>query len=300
MSCYIPMLEKIKKFKKQPEIQHEWPDHPPPADESSQLWLQQYHFNPDPANLEVSDTLSVAKQIRRRDQKGLTITQQRGQFPHKVPLNIRHNHPTLGLNDVAFHQSELNSSKGVLTLGLPSQWTKPFKKQVQEQKIFQSASSDVIRQTYTTNEHTYETLKTPMKLAGSLPRRSRNKQVITSRPRSVHGQRQKLPEPYRFTTLTNRSSEDDEGIGACDSFSKDHSSFTSSTTGSRSSPDIPISSRRLQLLPNQGPPPRHLLPSVLKPSPAFKMHPLLPFTAVTQSTPISSPIQKPGRPGKGI
>ena len=277
MSCYIPMLEKIKKFKKQPEIQHEWPELPPPADESSQLWLQQYHFHTDPVNLEVNEPPSVAKQIRRRDQRGLTITQQMGQFPHKVPLNIRHNHPTLGLSDVAFHHSEINSPRGVLTLGLPSHWTRPFKKHSQ-QKIFQSASSDVIRQTYATSDHTYETLQKPRRLTGSLPRRSRIKQGLSTRPRSVQAQRigsksKQLPEPYGFTALANRSSEDDEGIAACDSFSKDHSSFTSSTTGSRSSPDIPLSSRRSQLPPNQGPPPRHLLPTVLKPSPAFKNAP---------------------------
>ena len=103
-------------------------------------------------------------QLRRRDQNGVTIVQQIGTFPNNVPLNIRHNHPTLGLSDVAYqrqhsdhgryrnsspivsHNSsqfntqnnqrvqehgsgQLSAQKGVLTLGLPSHWKKlPFKK----------------------------------------------------------------------------------------------------------------------------------------------------------------------------
>ena len=108
-------------------------------------------------------------QSRRRDENGVTIVQQIGTFPNNVPLNIRHNHPTLGLSDVAYqrqhsdHGRYRNSSpivsrnssqplfqnnehtqshgsaptsvtKGVLTLGLPSHWKKlPFKKVGQEE-----------------------------------------------------------------------------------------------------------------------------------------------------------------------
>ena len=45
--------------------------------------------------------------------------------------------------------------------------------------------------------------------------------------------------------------------------------------GSSHSPEINNSSGRQQinLLPNSGPPPRHLLPAKLKPSPAVKLHP---------------------------
>ena len=103
-------------------------------------------------------------QVRKRDPNGVTIVQQIGSFPNNVPLNIRHNHPTLGLSDVAYQrqhadhgkyrvtspipsnmqlkdnnekyaQIEAHSNfptsaqKGVLTLGLPSHWKKiPFKK----------------------------------------------------------------------------------------------------------------------------------------------------------------------------
>ena len=108
-------------------------------------------------------------QIRRRDPNGVTIVQQVGSFPNNVPLNIRHNHPTLGLSDVAYQRqhsdhgkyraafeerqngswktSEITQEihdrngkeieaplqKGVLTLGLPSHWKKlPFKKPFDE------------------------------------------------------------------------------------------------------------------------------------------------------------------------
>merc|ERR1712018_889848 len=47
---------------------------------------------------------SKRTQSRRRDQNGLTIVQQIGTFPNNVPLNIRHNHPTLGLSDVAYQR----------------------------------------------------------------------------------------------------------------------------------------------------------------------------------------------------
>ena len=103
-------------------------------------------------------------QLRRRDQNGVTIVQQIGTFPNNVPLNIRHNHPTLGFSDVAYQRQhsdhgryrntspivpknslqsnvqnnqqvqehgsgQLSAQKGVLTLGLPSHWKKlPFKK----------------------------------------------------------------------------------------------------------------------------------------------------------------------------
>ena len=109
-------------------------------------------------------------QIRRRDPNGVTIVHQVGSFPNNVPLNIRHNHPTLGLSDVAYQRQhsdhgkyraafeerpngswktreitheihdrnakeiEAPLQKGVLTLGLPSHWKKlPFKKAFEEE-----------------------------------------------------------------------------------------------------------------------------------------------------------------------
>ena len=114
-------------------------------------------------------------QSRQRDQNGLTIVQQIGTFPNNVPLNIRHNHPTLGLSDVAYqrqhsdhgrfrntspivsknriqfdahtNQQEHNqgvsqsfAQKGVLTLGLPSHWKKlPFKKVGNEEESRKAA-----------------------------------------------------------------------------------------------------------------------------------------------------------------
>merc|ERR1712020_260955 len=50
-------------------------------------------------------------QIRRRDPNGVTIVQQVGSFPNNVPLNIRHNHPTLGLSDVAYQRQHSDHGK---------------------------------------------------------------------------------------------------------------------------------------------------------------------------------------------
>ena len=42
--------------------------------------------------------------LPRRDGSGFTITQGVGTFPNNVMLNIRHNHPTLGLSDIAYQR----------------------------------------------------------------------------------------------------------------------------------------------------------------------------------------------------
>ena len=50
-----------------------------------------------------------------RDGAGLTLSQGLGDFPRQVFLNIRHNHPTLGLGDVAFqrlHQGHTHQTTG--------------------------------------------------------------------------------------------------------------------------------------------------------------------------------------------
>ena len=71
-----------------------------------------------------------------RDQAGVTLSQGMGDFPRQVFLNIRHDHPTLGLDDVAYqrlHQEHTHHSApagggrrfrgggngGVVSLGLP-------------------------------------------------------------------------------------------------------------------------------------------------------------------------------------
>ena len=343
MSCYIPVLEKLKNLRKEatsatrPGNTNQGMTMQNRADP---IILKQSHFSPDnqePKMAKESGVHSGARQVRRRDPGGVTITQQLGQFPHKVPLNIRHNHPTLGLGDVAFQREHLDcqtlralddssrNTGGVLTLGLPSHWRrKPFRKEGSPyelqhpntgqpmQRVFHTASSDIIKQTYT---HNYETLrphqdmKVSRKLTSSLPRRLRKHGKPNERPRSVQGRpikdEQKEPR-YANQDITrpgklpcNRSSEDDEGLGAeVTSKSNAGDSFTSSsshsvTPGPRSSPGAPLDQetppQRNALVnhqgmpPNQGPPPRHLLPKTLKPSPGYKLHPALPASALIAS-----------------
>ncbi|CAB4054271.1 unnamed protein product [Lepeophtheirus salmonis] len=65
--------------------------------------------------------------IPKRDSTGFTITKKLGNFPHELSLNIRHNHPTLGLSDLqlqsnpipSFISPKMNRRQGVLSLGLP-------------------------------------------------------------------------------------------------------------------------------------------------------------------------------------
>ena len=59
-------------------------------------------------------------QVRKRDPNGVTIVQQVGSFPNNVPLNIRHNHPTLGLSDVAYQRQHSDHGKYRVTSPTPS------------------------------------------------------------------------------------------------------------------------------------------------------------------------------------
>lgn len=96
------------------------------------------------------------KDLPRREMNGLTFTQNVGVFPRQVSLEIRHAHPTLGLNEVA-HQRQNHTvypngpiqcqieQKGVLSLGLPPNFMpKGF-------ATVKSATSEAIH-------HYYETL----------------------------------------------------------------------------------------------------------------------------------------------
>lgn len=95
---------------------------------------------------------------------GLTFTQNVGVFPRQVSLEIRHAHPTLGLNEVA-HQRQHHENqsgfqcyqnvaaepplvKGVLSLGLPASM---IPRGFQSGAKKQSATSEAIH-------HYYETL----------------------------------------------------------------------------------------------------------------------------------------------
>lgn len=152
MSCYVPVLEKLKSAiinksnnheavsrHKALEIRHVYPcEEPLPPVAASRS-------RPDPS-------------LPRRETNGLTLTQNVGVFPRQVSLEIRHAHPALGLNEVAHqrehHQQEntcqapCNSRGGVLSLGLPPNM---MPRGVGTAKRQQSASSQAIH-------HYYETL----------------------------------------------------------------------------------------------------------------------------------------------
>ncbi len=90
-----------------------------------------------------NSTSGGSKTLASRDRRGITVGQGFGTFPHDVVLNIRHDHPTLGLGDVAQHRLQRQKqqqqqmrhrlsqtptrevaltpaeARGVLSLGLP-------------------------------------------------------------------------------------------------------------------------------------------------------------------------------------
>ncbi|QQP52519.1 Uncharacterized protein FKW44_004694 [Caligus rogercresseyi] len=126
MSCYLPVLEKIKRksIMKVIDDRKRSSSVPNVLDEDA----RPYHEPRRPLSPQEPDS------------KGFTITQEFGNFPGELSLNIRHNHPTLGLSDVAYQrihqghrmdphqyeklQSQLQSNasrsrQGVLSLGLP-------------------------------------------------------------------------------------------------------------------------------------------------------------------------------------
>lgn len=105
-------------------------------------------------------TIKSTSSLPKREMNGLTFTQNVGVFPRQVSLEIRHAHPTLGLNEVA-HQRQHHENqsgfqcyqnldppvKGVLSLGLPPSMIPRGFQSVKKQ----SATSEAIH-------HYYETL----------------------------------------------------------------------------------------------------------------------------------------------
>ena len=108
MSCYLPLVQRWRKPRKEKKIVE------------TNLFPA---AKVGPVRSPTSDDISHVRATR--DQTGVTLSQGMGDFPHQVFLNIRHDHPTLGLDDVAYqrlHQEHTHRSRrdaGVVSLGLP-------------------------------------------------------------------------------------------------------------------------------------------------------------------------------------
>ena len=271
----------------------------------------------------------------RRDGRGLTLSQEMGDFPHDVLVNIRHDHPTLGLSDVAYqrlHQEhtrrrrqETAEPTGVVSLGLPLgisslRIAEKVRKKKKSGRNRNSAKSDT-ETNVTIDEHFYQTLTKPSvsvvpggetsrlynnnnseKRKSSLPRKIKRHQEQRQRPSSVDAdlllqsadKSVQVSAPFlplssskperrtvstddilKFARLTSTSR-----FMAREGETEKSSSGNSSGSGSPPPPEAPppaVAVRRREAPPvavaNKGPPPRHLLPARLRPSPARKMHP---------------------------
>ena len=128
MSCYLPLVHRWKKPEQLSVSSNE------PSGRGRVPRGQGGHGE----QREQLDRTDCSHVLALRDGKGVTLSQGYGDFPQQVFLNIRHDHPTLGLGDVAYqrlHQEHthrtLHSARqqhgdrgqhqqaGVVSLGLP-------------------------------------------------------------------------------------------------------------------------------------------------------------------------------------
>ena len=124
MSCYLPLVHRWKKPEQLSVSSNE------PSGRGRVPRGQGGHGE----QREQLDRTDCSHVLALRDGKGVTLSQGYGDFPQQVFLNIRHDHPTLGLGDVAYqrlHQEHTlrsdtatarrhqASQAGVVSLGLP-------------------------------------------------------------------------------------------------------------------------------------------------------------------------------------
>ena len=267
-----------------------------------------------------------------RDGKGVTLSQGYGDFPHQVFVAIRHDHPTLGLGDVAYqrlHQDHTLRSRrpepvqpppGVVSLGLPLGISslKLTHRHRRKQKTHNKGPSDNqggqmksdLYQMLSKSSHSlteagphhhaprksslprkakipssYQYQPRPSSVDADLLMQSKDKSRASSAPgaqtrakfyvpRDVtwEGERQKREDTMKFAHLTSPTSFMASHEG--DKSSSGNSSGSELTSEENIHPAI--RGRGLVNMTDilqRGPPPRHLLPAKLKPSPPVKLHP---------------------------
>ena len=112
MSCYLPVLEKIKAaIKSEPELRIKASN--AATQEIRQIYPHEIERFPE-------------ENHPTRQQNGLVLRQNYGVFPRQINLEIRHSNATLGLGEVAQIRQQNNyqnsEMKGVLSLGLPDKF----------------------------------------------------------------------------------------------------------------------------------------------------------------------------------
>ena len=154
MSCYLPMIEKLKSAATGKNRSNEIDKNKKsiknvstkPFEDSyntiSRYSHDGYDSEPPPYDSIHSDEpyteLEIGARNRgplpRRDQAGFTITQNIGEFPNRVPLNIRYDHPRLALSDVAFQRQHQLHHHNVQRQSSQSSSPMPIQKQQQQQQ----------------------------------------------------------------------------------------------------------------------------------------------------------------------
>ena len=314
MSCYLPLVQRWRKPRKETRE------------------VSSVHPQPSPKHKQLTDNAHVHA---LRDRKGVTLSQGVGDFPHEVFLNIRHDHPTLGLDDVAYqrvHQEHTHRTRGertdpgVVSLGLPFGISSlKLSSRVRKVKNRRSNNGHVsdgdleIRQRGTRfnpeNNNGSWNLGEPAVRRGSLPRKAKIPSAYiqyhssSSRPLSVDAdvllgrcnkssnQHEYLPQDQTHNKGTRPGFTGSTTGGSKLALLTSPSQFMGnegekSSSGNSSGSDLtldgtppPCTPPLIQMHPalrgrglvevgmTRGPPPKHLLPKKLKPSPAHKMHP---------------------------
>ena len=334
MSCYLPLVHRWKKpdqssvCSSEPSVRGRVPRR-----EGGRGELREQHDRTDCSHV-----------LALRDRKGVTLSQGYGDFPQQVFLNIRHDHPTLGLSDVAYqrlHQEHTHRSggqqAGVVSLGLPLGISslKLTHRHRRKQKtanngpdgdnhggqmksdLYEKLSKSIHNLAEGASFHNANTHQAePHYHAGrksSLPRKAKipSSYQYQARPHSVDADllmqstaappapgpeavisakffvpdedRPSSEEIMKFAHLTSpRSFMASQEVDKSSSGNSSGSELTS-----EGSPHPQEYQHQLQhpairgraavninnILVNRGPPPRHLLPAKLRPSPATKLHP---------------------------
>jgi len=303
MSCYLPLVQRWRKPKKETKVVSPIPD-------------------PSPKPKQFTDNAHVHA---LRDRKGVTLSQGVGDFPHEVFLNIRHDHPTLGLDDVAYQRIHLEhthqtrderTDPGVVSLGLPL-GISSLKLSSKVRKVKNRRTNGHVSDGDLEIRRGTRCVPEPAVRRGSLPRKAKIPSAYTqyhssSRPLSIDADvllgrcnkssslHEYLPEdqtPNKGSQGGFRGSTGGVHWGSKLALLTSPSQFMGtegekSSSGNSSGSDLTwdgtpppdyvhpaLRGRGLvEVGVARGPPPKHLLPKRLKPSPMQKMHPSVVLT----------------------
>ena len=297
MSCYLPLVQRWRR----PQTQASPPakEHPKKASAGRQA-EESTGLKPD-MHTEVE---------ARRDGRGVTLSQKVGD----VTLHIRHDNPQLGLGDVAYqrlHQGHTHKKKskddasltlplGISSLRLASKLRGPSRGCESEtegrrgrlavSQFYQAlaGSTATISQQELVREYREDGQGRARraKMPSQVPKQPRPSSVDADLLLGSRSYGRKEGRKLRYAALTSPSSYMRQGQEKDEKSSSGNSSGSDIT--SEGSPHPPLSEEGEPLHPalrgrtpapltsiGRPPPPRHLLPARLRPSPLVKLHPVL-------------------------